>query len=286
MRRRIVTPSSKYTTAYFVDVAKNLEKMPLLLQKNGLTGETFIEEKPALDYPDSVLSFFKGHMGIPYQGFNEEVRKLVLGGEFEPEEPTSLDDSTFETTMVELKQKIGRTPSEYEVISYKLYPKVWMDYFKHIEEFGRVDGLPTDVFFYGLKENREMEVDLEPGKTLIISLTGLTKPNESGMRKVFFQLNGFPRVIEVKDTAASSHIVSREKADTTDPKQIGAPMPGKVIEVKKAVGELVSAGETLLVTESMKMEYAISAKTDGTVKEVNVKVGDLIEEADLLVRLD
>ena len=66
-----------------------------------------------------------------------------------------------------------------------------MDYFKHKTQYGRVDQLPTEVFFYGLEENKELEVDLEPGKTLIISLTGMTKADESGMRKLFFQLNGF-----------------------------------------------------------------------------------------------
>ena len=128
-------------------------------------------------------------------------------------------------------------------------------------------------------------MDLEPGKTLIISLTGMTKADESGMRKLFFQLNGFPRVIEIKDKLATSDTIEREKADTTDIMQIGAPMPGKSVEIKRAVGDKVEAGETILVTESMKMEYAISAKEAGVVSQITVKSGDLIDEGDLLVKL-
>ena len=67
--------------------------------------------------------------------------------------------------------------------------------------------------------------------------------------------------------------------------QIGAPMPGKVVEIKKVVGDKVEAGETILVTESMKMEYAISAKEAGVVSQITVKSGDLIDEGDLLVKL-
>ena len=67
--------------------------------------------------------------------------------------------------------------------------------------------------------------------------------------------------------------------------QIGAPMPGKVVEIKKVVGDKVEAGETILVTESMKMEYAISAKEAGVVSQITIKSGDLIDEGDLLVKL-
>ena len=49
-----VTPSSKV-----------VGDMALLLQKHNLTGPDLLSKKPALDYPDSVISFFKGHMVFP-----------------------------------------------------------------------------------------------------------------------------------------------------------------------------------------------------------------------------
>ena len=66
---------------------------------------------------------------MPYQGFNEEVRKIVLGSNPEPEEMENLDKSNFEMTKLEAaKMKENRLTMK---LYRKLYPKVWMDYFKH-----------------------------------------------------------------------------------------------------------------------------------------------------------
>ena len=62
-----------------------------------------------------------------------------------------------------------------------------------------------------------------------------------------------------------------------------ARMPGKVIELRVQVGDLVSAGETLLVLEAMKMEHPMRATEDGVVTEVRVAVGDQVEGGALLL---
>ena len=62
-------------------------------------------------------------------------------------------------------------------------------------------------------------------------------------------------------------------------------MPGRVAEIQVAVGDAVSAGQDLLVLESMKMLLPISAPADGTISELLVEVGQQVEEGDLLMRL-
>ncbi len=63
-----------------------------------------------------------------------------------------------------------------------------------------------------------------------------------------------------------------------------AKMPGKVIELRVKSGDSVSAGDTLLVLEAMKMEHPLRAKEDGTITEVLVAEGDQVEAgAQLLV---
>ena len=55
-----------------------------------------------------------------------------------------------------------------------------------------------------------------------------------------------------------------------------APMPGRVIEVRVAVGEQVTAGQTLVVLEAMKMEHHLKSPHDGTVTEVLVAVDEQV----------
>jgi pyruvate carboxylase len=114
----------------------------------------------------------------------------------------------------------------------------------------------------------------------------MTDPDEKGMRRVFFQLNGFPRALEVFDEGAKNSSVSREKADPLSSKHVAAPMPGKVLEVRIQVGASIKKGDTLLVTEAMKMEYAVTAKSDGEIVRILVNKEDFIEEGDLLVELE
>lgn len=271
-----VTPSSKV-----------VGDMALLLQKQNLTGPELLAKKPDLDYPDSVVSFFKGHMGVPYGGFPEEVRKLVLGEDAPPPAAAQVDDTDdFDSVKEKLEGILKRSVTPQEVLSYRLYPKVFLDFIRHRESFGDLSDLTTPVFFYGLKHGEEIETDLEPGKTLIISLQGISEPNAEGVRTVFYDLNGFPRAIEITDQSVTSGTKRRPQADPLNEKQIGAAMPGKVLEVRVSPGQNVKKGATMLVTESMKMEYVITAKSDGTVKQVSVVPGDMVEGGDLFIEME
>ena len=71
-----------------------------------------------------------------------------------------------------------------------------------------------------------------------------------------------------------------EVADNTR-KTVTAPMPCKVLEVLKADGETVKAGEKLLVIESMKMEISISAQLDGVFRP-KVREQDAVDEGEVL----
>jgi propionyl-CoA carboxylase alpha chain len=65
-----------------------------------------------------------------------------------------------------------------------------------------------------------------------------------------------------------------------------APMPGKVIEVRVAVGDRVTAGQTLILLEAMKMEHPMRASANGTVAEILVGAGDQVENEALLLVID
>ena len=67
---------------------------------------------------------------------------------------------------------------------------------------------------------------------------------------------------------------------------VEAPMPGKVLSVKAAVGQAVKFGEPLVIMEAMKMETEIVAPADGTVAQILVKAGDAVDTGAALVTLN
>lgn len=77
-----------------------------------------------------------------------------------------------------------------------------------------------------------------------------------------------------------------EKANESTVIRLKAPMPGKILEVLVKTGDIVKAGDTLVVLEAMKMQNAILASTKGIIKKVLVKEGDTTSKSDLLIELE
>jgi pyruvate carboxylase len=165
-----------------------------------------------------------------------------------------------------------------------MYPKVFSDFAAAQEAYGPVSVLPTPVYFYGMRSEDEIFVDIERGKTLVIRCLAVGDSDDKGMVTVFFELNGQPRRVKVPDRSrgdAASKL--RRKAEAGNEAHVGAPMPGVVSTVNVASGQPVKAGDVLLSIEAMKMETALHAERDGMIAELLVRAGDQIDAKDLLV---
>ena len=167
-----------------------------------------------------------------------------------------------------------------------MYSKVFLDYMGRHRIYGPVRTLPTRTFFYGMQPSEEISVEIDPGKTLEIRLQAISDTNEDGEVKVFFELNGQPRVIRVPNRLVKASTLQRPKAETGNANHIGAPMPGVVASVGAVVGQSVKEGDLLLTIEAMKMETGIHAERDAVVKAVHVAAGGQIDAKDLLVELE
>ena len=187
----------------------------------------------------------------------------------------SLPPVDFATVRAEVEKKIGREPSHQDVISYLMYPKVFVEYAAHLKQYSDVSPVPTDVFFYGLDKGGETEVEIETGKTLFIKLAAVSEPNEEGRRTLFFELNGSPREVTVVDRSLAVEVKRRMKADPDNLHHLGSPMPGMVVEVKVKAGQQVQEGEKLIVLEAMKMEMTLNSPITGVVKDVYVQPREL-----------
>ncbi|PAV29879.1 pyruvate carboxylase [Virgibacillus profundi] len=272
-----VTPSSKV-----------IGDMTLFMVQNNLTEDDIYENGESVDFPDSVVEFAEGYIGQPYQGFPQELQRIILKGrkpiKVRPGE--LLNPIDFMHLRNSLFNSLDRQVTSFDLISHALYPKVFMDYHKFCEKYGDVSVLDTPTFFYGMKLGEEIEVEIEQGKTLIVKLVSISEPKDDGTRVIYFELNGQTREIVVKDESIESQIASRPKVDKGNNKHIGATMPGTVIEVNCAKGDEVSKGDYLLITEAMKMETTVQAPFAGVIKNIHVSSGEAISVDDLLIEFE
>src|SRR5260370_10930592 len=92
-----------------------------------------------------------------------------------------------------LEKRTGRAISKEDLLSYLLYPEVFVKFDKFRQAHSDVSVLPTPVFFYGRKSGEEIPVEIEAGKTLIIKCMTASGPHPDGTRTLFFDLNGQSR---------------------------------------------------------------------------------------------
>jgi pyruvate carboxylase len=272
-----VTPSSKV-----------VGDMALYMVQNNLTEDDVYERGETLDFPDSVVELFQGYLGQPYQGFPKELQQIILKGR----EPITtrpgelLEPVNFTDLKETLYHKLNRQVTSHDLISYALYPKVYLEYEDVQEMFGDVSVLDTPTFLYGMRLGEEVEVEIEQGKTLIVKLVSVGEPNIEGKRTLYFELNGQPREVVIKDENIKTAIAAKPKVDRANPNHIGATMPGTVIKVLVEKGERVNKGDHLMITEAMKMETTVQAPRSGVVEHIHVANGEGIESGDLLLEMN
>jgi pyruvate carboxylase len=272
-----VTPSSKI-----------VGDMAMFMVQNNLEPEDVMERGHELTFPQGVVDFFKGMLGQPYGGFPEKLQKIILKDEepFTHRPGEFLEPVDFAAKKKELEEKLGHEVKERDVSSAVLYPGVFEEFDRHRQRYSDTSVLSTPLYFYGLEPGDEVSIDIEEGKTLIVKLTAIGEVSKDGTRSIFFELNGEPRQVSVKDLSVDTEDADIVLADPGNDKHVGAPMPGKIFKMNVSVGDEVKAGDTLLVTEAMKMETNVRAKTDGVVKEILLGEGAQVQQDVLIIVLD
>jgi pyruvate carboxylase len=271
-----VTPSSKV-----------VGDMALMMVTQELSAADVLDSARDIAFPDSVVQMMRGELGQPPGGWPEGLQKKVLKDRAPiAVRPGSLiPHADLDAERAALAERIGRAPSERELASSLMYPKVFAEFAAAQESYGPTEVLPTPTYFYGVAAGEEISVELERGKTLVIRCQAIGEADEEGQVRVFFELNGQPRIARVPDRAhGATGRARRPKASPGDPTHVAAPMPGVVSGIAVVAGQDVRAGDVLLSIEAMKMETALHAERDGVVAELLVKAGDQIDAKDLLLR--
>jgi pyruvate carboxylase len=274
-----VTPSSKV-----------VGDMAIFLVNHNMTMHQFEQCTPDhnLTLPASVIDMFMGSLGEPAGGWPKRLQKIVLKGA-KPQRGrpgAQLPAVDLEETAAAVEKKIGRKPAHDEVLSYLMYPEVFLKFARVRQNWGDVDVLPTPQFYYGMERGSEMAVELEPGKALVVKFLTIGEPHPDGTRTVFFELNGQPREVSIRDRKLEVKEQAKPKADPAQPGQIGAPIPGVVSTVAVELNQKLKKGDRLLVMEAMKMQSTVYAPIAGTVTQVLVTPGQQVEAKDLLLVIE
>lgn len=275
-----VTPSSKV-----------VGDLAIFMVQNDLTPENILENAKDIDFPDSAVSYFEGMIGQPEGGFPEELQKIVLKGKkaitCRPGELLAPDD--FEEIKRHLIEDIGVEGTDREQLSYAMYPKVYEDYVKKLDDQGDFRNMGSDVFFHGIAVGETCEINLEQGKTMVVTLEYMRKPDAAGNRELTFSVNGNRKVVTIKDKSAliksemsgsSIHYASND-----DPNEIGANIPGTILKILADKDEVVKKGQPIAIIEAMKMETNVIATRDGVIEKVYVKEAESVKAGQLIAIL-
>lgn len=269
-----VTPSSKV-----------VGDMALFMTANELTAQDVLDDNQNHSFPASVIGFFRGDIGVPYGGFPEKLKKIVLRNVPKAEAAShSLPDIDLEKAFSEFKEKFQGSDF-LDFLSYQMFPKVYEEYYEHQQKFGEISNMPTPAFFYPLKNDEELLIELGKGKTIHIQLIYVSDADEEGMRTVTFELNGYSRTVSIKDKSVTS-LKPQHKKVTDKEKEIGSPLQGKLSEVLVKEGEEFNTGASLFVIEAMKMESTVTASKEGKVKKVYIDAGTMVDQNDVIVEIE
>ena len=144
----------------------------------------------------------------------------------------------------------------------------------------RVEGVPV-------------EVDLAPGGPASVrsfrvgcrSLRVLSERDAQGGWTL--EVDGVPHKVEVLDRAQdSARAAKKAAAGAAGPSPLRAPMPGLVVRVEVALGDVVEAGQGVVIVEAMKMENELKAPAAGRVSAVKVQQGATVERNQVLVEFE
>ncbi|WP_416909041.1 MAG: pyruvate carboxylase [Polymorphobacter sp.] len=271
-----VTPSSKV-----------VGDLALMMVTQDLSPQDMLDPARDIAFPKSVIDMLRGDLGQPPGGWPEAFQTRVLGDTpaITVRPASLLEPVDLAAERARAEAALEQPLSDTDFASHLMYEKVFANFLSLQRQFGPVSALPTPAYFYGMQPGDELAVTIEQGKTLVIRLQAIGDVEDDGRVRLFFELNGQPRVIVVANRAASAHLDTKRTADPSDERHIAAPMPGVVAMLGVEADQKVKAGDLLLTLEAMKMETSITAPRDGTIAEVAVRPGQAIDAKDLLLIL-
>ena len=233
---------------------------------------------------NEVKRYLQGGYGQPPAPVNEAVRKKAIGNEGVSEERPA---DSLAPELAKLRSEIGDlAESDEDVLTFAMFPDLGREFLEQ-----RRDGtlqpealLPADPgnSTEGTTAT-EFKLDVH-GETYEVAITGVGDSG-GGRRKLYVSLDGMPEEVIFEPLNEYVAEGSGRRMKATEPGHVTAAMPGNVVDVLVKLGDEVSAGQAVMVTEAMKMESEINTNVAGKVLEINVVKGDRVTPGEVLMEI-
>lgn len=245
---------------------------------------------------NEVKHYLQGRYGKAPGDINEDLRRRAIGNEdvIDVRPADLLDDE-----MQNLTDAIGSlAESPEDVLTYAMFPDVGKDYLEQRQK----GTLQPEALEPAVTASSHQPAPVEfnvtmHGENYHIKVTGTGHKNLE-TRPFYVSVDGMPEEILVEtldavkssnavdDNTQSRHAKSSKRLRATEPGHVTTSMPGTIVDVLTAVGNEVSAGDPLLVSEAMKMETEIQAPISGKVIAIHVSKGDSVNPDEALIELE
>ncbi len=249
---------------------------------------------------NETKAYLKGMYGKALGEINAEVRKLALGDE----EPITVRPADLIPDELDiLTREVGdKAKSIEDVLSYAMFPAIALEFFEE-RESGKLKPESLDANEDAI-EQQASSPNLAPtefnitihGEEYHIKIDGSGHKSEE-IRPFYVKVDNVLEEVfvetltEVVPTADGRIDAKRASKGSKRPKanqdsDVTSPMPGRIVSISVAVGDTVSAGDTVLTVEAMKMENPVHAPESGTVKAVYVVEGDTVNPDECLIEME
>jgi pyruvate carboxylase subunit B len=279
-------------------VRKDLGYPPLVTPTSQIVGTqavlNVLTGKRYESITNEVKRYLQGGYGKAPAPVDPDLQKRAIGSE-EPIDCRPAD--LLKPELEHLREEIGHLAlNDRDVLSYAMFPEVGKQFLEQ-RSSGNLVPEPLEiepVAEAGIKKApTEFNVALH-GESYHVKVTGAGPKNQM-LRHFYFMVDGVPEeiVVETLDEivleggthgAVKSNIASKRRRPT-EPGDVGVRMPCNVLEVPVKVGQRVTAGQPVLVTEAMKMETEVTAPLSGLVKAVHVVKGEPANPDEVLIEI-
>ena len=235
---------------------------------------------------NEVKRYLQGGYGHAPAAVSAELLKKAIGNEEVLEgRPADLLLPELE----KLRADIGALAlSEEDVLTFAMFPDLGREFLQQ-----RADGtlkpeelMPVEAVAkgkMGTSVATEFLIDVH-GETYEIAVTGVGETG-SGRRKLYLSMDGMPEEVIFEPLNQYEGKAGSGRGRATEPGHVTPAMPGNVVDVLVKVGDVVKAGQAVMVTEAMKMESEVHANIAGTVSAVHIQKGDRVTPGEILIEI-